>query len=109
VLEIARNIRRIDDQYEGLLEIFKAQYPRYFQAKHERAVPSLETIQRELLRPGQSLVEYVVGENDIYIFLVQPEAYDAAIVPKEGLEEWVRHLALEGLASFNPDTRGDFQ
>lgn len=106
VLAIAGKIRRIDDQYERLLAVYEEQYPRYFLAKHQQAAPGLETIQRELLRPGQSLVEYVVGEKHLYIFWVQPEAYDAVIVPKEELEIWVRQMVQEGLAGAGSRARG---
>jgi CHAT domain-containing protein/tetratricopeptide (TPR) repeat protein len=106
LLAIAGKIRRIDDQYERLLAVYEEQYPRYFLAKHQQVAPRLETIQRELLRPGQSLVEYVVGEKHLYIFWVQPDAYDAVIVPKEELEIWVRQMMQEGLAGAGSRSRG---
>jgi len=106
VLDVAYKIRQIDDAYDRLLDVFEQDYPRYFQAKHTTSAPDLATIQQTLLSPGQSLVEYVVGEKDVYIFLVQPTAYEAIVLPKEELDAWVAQMVQEGLSGFDPGRRG---
>ena len=58
-------------QLQELINSFEEKYPKYHQLKYQLDVVEPATVAQELLAPGQSLVEYFVGETSIYIFLIE--------------------------------------
>jgi CHAT domain-containing protein/Tfp pilus assembly protein PilF len=101
-LDIASKLFDLNRRYEMLKSRFEQDYLQYYAAKYDLSTVSLEQVQRELLQPGQSLVEYLVGDSAIYIFLVQPDYFEVHEVKRDfPLEEWVRHLTKEGIYGFH--------
>lgn len=101
MLAIAGQLFELNQQHETLKVQFGQDYPKYYKAMYKLETPSVENIQQELLEPGQSLVEYLVGDSTIYIFLLQPNHFEVVEVKKDfPLKEWVEKMTKEGLYGF---------
>ena len=101
VLDITGRLFGLNRSYEELKNRFEQDYPQYFNAKYNLATISVEEARRELLQPGQSMLEYLVGDSAIYIFLLQPEHYEVVEVKRDfPLEEWVQQMTKDGLYGY---------
>ncbi|MEO1261906.1 MAG: CHAT domain-containing tetratricopeptide repeat protein [Bacteroidota bacterium] len=74
-----------------LIRYFEKKYPKYYQFKYKTNTPSLAYVQDSLLSSGQALLEYFIGENNIYLFLLKKGAAPQLLEIKKDfpLEEWV--------------------
>lgn len=61
---------QIYDSIQGHLE---AHYPRYYQRKNQMHISSIEEIRMSLLEEDESLVEYFVGDSNLFTFLLNPD------------------------------------
>ena len=97
VLAIAASLLRLRQSHETLKSRFEEEYPKYYRARYELPILKVDEVQQELLKPGQSLVEYFVGDSAVYIFLLQPDHFEVVEVKKDSsLEAWVRLMTQEG-------------
>ncbi|MGH1388055.1 CHAT domain-containing protein [Kordia sp.] len=79
-------------QKNQLQETFKTTYPNYYDLVYNREVTKIEKIQ-ELLKKEESLVEYFVGENDIFIFIITKNTHKIVKVAKDfPLKNWIEQL-----------------
>lgn len=103
---LSRLQNQIDSLYQELDEIqdlFKNEYPEYYARKYELQVSDLTYIQQQLLKPGQLILEYFVGEQHIYAFQITQESLRVTRIAKDfPLESWVADMRL-GLTSFHSD------
>ncbi len=54
---------------------------------------SLQYVQDTLLHPGQTLLEYFVGDSNVFIFVIRPDTFQLVQIKKDfPLEEWVSLL-----------------
>ena len=60
-------------KYEDYQKELAHNFPAYFNYKYGAPLTDLRTIQDQLLQPEQTLLEYVVGEKNIFIFLIQAD------------------------------------
>ncbi|HMQ48913.1 MAG TPA: CHAT domain-containing protein [Saprospiraceae bacterium] len=108
--EQARQVHRlqnhIDSLYSQLDQLqlqFKAQYPDYFERKYGLQVATIAEIRQQLLKPGQLMIEYFVGENNIYAFILSEKSIQVQAIKKDfPLETWVQDLR-QGLTAFHTD------
>ncbi|MEZ4884076.1 MAG: CHAT domain-containing tetratricopeptide repeat protein [Chitinophagales bacterium] len=81
-----------NQEYENLIEKLEITYPKYFQLKYSTTITNVEEIQVYLLKQTQTtaLIEYFVGEKDVYIFCITPDNYQVEKIKKPSvLEEWI--------------------
>ncbi|PHN00617.1 CHAT domain-containing protein [Flavilitoribacter nigricans] len=93
VLAIRAELFHLQQVYDQLKSRFEKDYSNYYRLKYELATVSVTEIQRDLLQPGQALVEYFLGDSTLFIFLVKPQDYqviEVAVDPQ--LSEWVETL-----------------
>ncbi|MEZ4886136.1 MAG: CHAT domain-containing tetratricopeptide repeat protein [Chitinophagales bacterium] len=88
-------------KYRDLIENLEQQYPAYYQLKYEFEVLDVKELQETLQRENENnahatsakVLEYFVGEENIYIFLITAETLQYYIVAKpEGFEKMVRKM-----------------
>jgi len=71
---------------------FKTNYPKYHQLKYNTNVAAIVKVQKTL-NNNQSLLEYFVGDENIFIFLITKNKYLVKQVTKDfPLKEWVENL-----------------
>lgn len=75
----------------GLLAGGFADYHNY---KYGVTLATPDDVRQKMLKPGQCLVEYFVGDRDIFIFVVKPAGFYVEKIPVDfPLEKWVDTLA----------------
>ncbi len=67
-------IFRLRNERENLVRQFETTYPDYYRLKYDDQVVGVTDIQKHL-QAHQSLIEYFVGDNNIYVFLISPDRY----------------------------------
>lgn len=81
----------IDDenQYDKLVEKIKQDYPNYYALKYNSSVASVDRIQRDLLKNGSSLIEYVITENALFVVVVNTDSFYALKLNNDELSQTI--------------------
>ncbi len=92
-------------RYARLMATLRADYPRYFTMKYMPDVVTVQEIQKKLLRPGQNMVGYFVGEEHIFAFVIAERKFEVIPMLKElPLEAWVEEFR-NSIYRYNPASR----
>ncbi len=95
-------IFELKEQYKTLLKKIKVQYPDYFQLKFNATFVSVHDIQNRLLSPEQTIIEYFLGDDLIYVFLIKKNDFKVVTLPKEqGLITKINQFR-ESIYSYRP-------
>lgn len=100
VLALVPKRSELKEAYAALKQNFELNYPKYFQAKYDLKPITVKEVQQEILQPGQSMLEYVVGDSSIFAFLVQKDHLEVRELSKDSLELLVKELTREGIYGF---------
>lgn len=73
----------LNRQYEALKKDFEKDFPQYHELKYDITTIKVEEVMKELLLPGESLLEYFVGENSIFLFVIQEDGYQVIKINKD--------------------------
>lgn len=57
-------------QYDSLVYTLENQYPRYYALKYKNSVVSLKELQEKILNRQNVLLEYFIGDKNIYVFKI---------------------------------------
>ncbi len=96
-------------QYEALVKSFETLYPEYYKVKYNQTFAQLKDVQQLLPKNGSSVVvEYFVGDHDIYTFLISRN--DCKIFKKEKPSDIEQRIALlrNAVISENPQSSTQF-
>lgn len=105
MLELNDNIFQLQQNYARLMGRLRKDYPRYFTLKYATEVVTVEEIQDGLLLPGQNMVGYFVGENNIFAFVISERKFDVVRIAKEfPLESWVEEFR-NSIYKYNPASK----
>lgn len=101
-LAVNRELLSLKERYRQFIRKLEKDYPDYYKLKFNDAVVSADYVRDSLLEEGQGLLEFVVGDSSLFIFLVTRDNYQVKQLRKDfPLEAWVdslRHSIYE-----NPD------
>jgi len=75
VLNISSIIFDLKRSQEELINLFEKEYPDYYYLKYDTKTISLEETRNSLLKQGETLLEYFVGDSNIYAFVVRPDTF----------------------------------
>ncbi|MCB0638129.1 MAG: CHAT domain-containing protein [Lewinella sp.] len=75
-----RELLQVKEDLSRWISKLEASNPRYFQLKYDDRVPTLEQLQRQLGR-RQSIASYFLGENQLYIFLLDRHGLEVLTEP----------------------------
>ena len=68
-------------------------YPDYYRLKYDNRSISVKEVQENLLYADQALIEYFIGDSNIFVFLIKPNDYQVHSIPKDfPLETWVNQM-----------------
>ena len=70
-------------EYEALLRRIEKQYPRYFDLKYRFATASAEEVQQRILDERTALVEFFVGRDRLFVFVVTKRGLTSSSVAKD--------------------------
>ncbi len=98
-------IFQLKNEYNKLLELYRVQYPKYFELKYNPEIVSVGKLRSELLENGKNLVSYFVGETNIFVFVLNRQHIRLKVIPKDfPLEAWIEEFR-SSISHFNPAVR----
>ena len=100
LLTIGTTLLHLKQQHEDLIHLFETRYPDYYQAKYGLATAGVTEVQL-MLRPGQTLLEYTIGDSSIFAFIVRPDYFSVHELPRDfPLEQTVDTLTRLGIYAY---------
>lgn len=57
--------------YDSLIVYIEKTYPKYYQLKYAQPNISIKDIQKKALRKEEAILEYFIGDNNIYVFIIE--------------------------------------
>ncbi|MDO8970317.1 MAG: hypothetical protein Q7U74_06490, partial [Saprospiraceae bacterium] len=101
VLAIGSKLFDLKRTHEALIQRFESDYPQYYQAKYGLKTASIEEVQQSL-SPQQTMLQYVLGDSSIFLFLVQKNHLEVQEIKKDfPLERWVDSLTRHGIYGYH--------
>lgn len=102
LLSLSNKILAVNQQYQQLQEKIAKKHPAYFQATRNLGHTNISDIQSSVLKSNQTLLNYSIYDNDIYIFCVQKNDYNFfRIEGDSSLSKEVENLVKNGIAAFH--------
>jgi len=90
----------LKNRHEALVRFFEEKFPEYYRAKYGLATPAVADLQA-MLRPGQTLLEYTVGDSAIFAFVIRPDHFSVHTLPRDfPLEQTVDSLTHLGIYAY---------
>lgn len=86
-----KQLLSLKTDYSTFIHQLETDYPRFYQLKYNSTVYSIKDIQAVLLNKNKkkknaknaTMLEYFVGNKNIYIFCISQDRYDLTVVPKD--------------------------
>jgi len=75
----------LSNQYDSLIEEMEKNYHSYFSLKYGTKVISVQEVQRQLLTENKVLIEYFMGDSNIYIFAITKSDYGVIQIKRNSL------------------------
>ncbi len=85
VLAVSSKLFGLNREYEALKRRLESDYPDYYRLKYSLGAVSLAYVQDTLLQPGETLLEYVVGDSAIFAFVVRRDHFELRKLPRDAL------------------------
>lgn len=105
LFELNNQIFTAQKKYAKLMAYLRKEYPHYFSLKYAPEVVKVPEIQSKLLRPGQNMVGYFVGDEHIFAFVIAEKKFEVITIPKEfPLEAWVEEFR-NSIYQYNPTSK----
>lgn len=80
-------------RYDQLLTQLKTQYPKYHELFFQSVTTTVDIVQTQLLEPDQALLEYFVGDNTIFLFIIRPDTCIVHEVKRDfPLDNWIENF-----------------
>lgn len=74
------NLLKTRYQYDQFVEELKAKYPKHYNLNYLNLTMNLEELQHSLLVSNEAVIEYVVGKERIFGFLITPNSLELQIL-----------------------------
>ena len=104
ISEYQNKIFDLKREQDELMEVFKTEYPDYWNLKYNFDVASVQDVQNKLQK-DQVLVEYFTGDSSIFIFVLTNDTLDIKEVKNDfPLTDWVKDMRDGMLAHYDPQT-----
>jgi len=107
LVEIKLQLSQLKEEHLAIKNQLKREYKEFFEFKNS-SYPSLtlENIQQNLIDKNSSILEYVVGEEEIYAFIIQKNNYAFIKIKKDfPLEDWVKKMNQEGIYGYHEKSK----
>jgi len=100
IIVLNQEVAHWKGEHRALMEEVKEENARYYQLKYNQQVTSSERVRQDLLQGEKALLEYFIGQDHIYIFLLSPTEKKLLKVPYDfPLERWMANLR-EAISAF---------
>ncbi|MFK8105269.1 MAG: CHAT domain-containing protein [Saprospiraceae bacterium] len=72
----------LKQQHEQLVDQFEKEFPRYYEIKYQKNTVNYQDLKQGLLKNNHAFLEYFVGENKIYLFVLTKENITVQTIDK---------------------------
>lgn len=79
---IEKEILLLKNEYAQLIDTFEQNYPDYFELKYAVSTVSVEEIRSDILQRDQALLEYFVGDDMIFAFVITKDIFQVFGIDK---------------------------
>ena len=66
----SRDIITIEAEYDQIIDLIQKKYPDYFNLRFSTFIVNAEDIKRELLKPGQNIIQYMMTDTSIFAIVL---------------------------------------
>ncbi|MBL4716269.1 MAG: CHAT domain-containing protein [Bacteroidia bacterium] len=73
----------LKQKYESLVQFLEKEYKDYYNLKYESSTITIKEIQDGILDEKTAMIEYFVGDSNIYIFTIGKTSFDVVTVKRE--------------------------
>ncbi len=94
--EIQKQLSELTKQYEQVDK-------EYFRLKYDVSVPSVKTIQAQLLEKDHALIEYFYGNNNIYVFVITKDELHVQSIGREPRKDSTLHEFKSQVLNYHDD------
>ncbi|TAK61578.1 MAG: tetratricopeptide repeat protein [Bacteroidetes bacterium] len=88
----------VQRKFESHVQRLEKKYPTYHALKYAAAPATISQLQRSLLTRDDVLVEYLLGERTLSIFVISKTGFEVVELPNDTLFETAIHQMREGIA-----------
>lgn len=91
--KLEEQILDLKNEYAGLVTVFEEEYPAYYDLKYAVTTVSVDEIRAEILQSDQAMLEYFVGDDMIFAFVITKDQFQVFNIDKDfALEDSVRAM-----------------
>jgi len=102
VSRISDTLLQLNEAYQSLQATLEADYPQYHEARYGQESLDPQKIQQDLLAPDQTLVEYLLSDSSMYIFVIRQDTFlTKEIKLNIDLEALIQQLCTKGIYGFH--------
>lgn len=103
-LEARAQSAELRRRHDRLIRHFETKYTDYHRLRYDLRTETVPSVQRDLLQPGQTLLEYFTGDSVIFIHVVRPDTYRMVRIFRDfPLEELVQDMR-SGITDCGPES-----
>lgn len=96
-------IFQLKKDYRKLMDQLRKDFPKYNNSLAQSSQVSIQELQDDFLESDQALLEYFVGEADIFVFLIKKKEIHFIKIKKDfPLEHWIKKMR-EGIYNYQLD------
>lgn len=100
IIQLNQAIGKWKGEHRALMEEVKQLNTRYYQLKYNQQLVSSQVVRRDILQGQKGLIEYFLGRDHIYIFLLTEQKKRLIKVPFDfPLERWMANIR-EAITAF---------
>lgn len=77
---IEKEIVTIENRHEKWIDAIEKEYPAYYELKYDNRIESLKDIQAEITGKNTTILEYFLGESQLYLFIVNSKNIEVEIL-----------------------------
>ncbi|MCB0842337.1 MAG: CHAT domain-containing protein [Bacteroidetes bacterium] len=96
---------QIDQAYrakDSLARVVKNEYLKYYRFRYEDDIPSIQYIQEHLLVDDQIMVEYFLGEKELYTFIVSEKGLSMMAQSRDSISDWIDLMITQASKTGSP-------
>lgn len=93
IARLEEQILDLKNKYARLVATFETEYPAYYDLKYAVSTASIDEIRADILQPNQAMLEYFVGDDMIFAFVITKDQFQVFNIDKNfALEDSVRAM-----------------
>ncbi|MEZ4886283.1 MAG: CHAT domain-containing tetratricopeptide repeat protein [Chitinophagales bacterium] len=73
----------LSQEYQGLIDTLERDFPDYYHLKYNIEVASIEELQTKLKDKDETLLEYFVGKQNVYVFVINANSIEVRKTPND--------------------------